>query len=563
MKEQILKLIADKPKHFSKMIANNPGMLAWVREHSKIESEVLAEHIYSAIHGVTKTCHRGNTKKFVNITTGFGGCGKAATCQCVREAVSSAVTHSKSMLTADEQLAINKKRAETNLERYGIECSAQRPEVIAKHQAWYAKPENVARAVEQVKATSLERYGVANPMQHPEIAEKSRTNFLNKYGVDSVFNLPNTRAGAIVRNDDYKVTGYLLTKGYERTCSYAAGKKNMTILTPRSEYTGCSRTLRCKCNACGTEMDVTNLYRSSTTCRTCNPILPSWVSGEEKEVFDFITTELGIPGKQADKSLISPYELDMVFPTHKIAVEYCGLYWHSEESSGKDSTYHRNKMLRAGRAGYRLITVFSDEWTNTRDAVKGLLADAFGKHVMDFTGHSIIVIDSADAMEFHRMFGVYEPENSDISFCIFMGGAPVSVMSLVAPRQVFSDDVIENKFRIINHTSTGVDNKTAMQLLIDHAFTVLRPESISCRLDMRWGNIAAHTAMGFNTASQDAAELWYVENHLTRHHRKHFARPILLSAGADPSLSDWDIMKMNKYDRIWDCGHQWVVYTRK
>ena len=50
MKDEILKIIQDKLKHFAKIIKNNATLSAWVNDNSQIESTNFAEVIYSAIN---------------------------------------------------------------------------------------------------------------------------------------------------------------------------------------------------------------------------------------------------------------------------------------------------------------------------------------------------------------------------------------------------------------------------------------------------------------------------------------------------------------------------------
>lgn len=42
------------------------------------------------------------------------------------------------------------------------------------------------------------------------------------------------------------------------------------------------------------------------------------------------------------RKVIPPYELDIYIPNKKLAIEYDGLYWHSE-ANGKNKQYHLSK----------------------------------------------------------------------------------------------------------------------------------------------------------------------------------------------------------------------------
>ncbi len=77
-------------------------------------------------------------------------------------------------------------------------------------------------------------------------------------------------------------------------------------------------------------------------CNNCYPFLQGY-SNIEKELVEFCKQYY--PNLiENDKSLIKPKELDIVIPELKLAIEFNGTYWHSEQA-GKDKNYHLNKTL--------------------------------------------------------------------------------------------------------------------------------------------------------------------------------------------------------------------------
>lgn len=54
-------------------------------------------------------------------------------------------------------------------------------------------------------------------------------------------------------------------------------------------------------------------------------------------------------------------ELDVYVPGRKLAFEYDGLYWHSEEA-GRGRGYHLAKTEACEKAGIRLVHVLESEW---------------------------------------------------------------------------------------------------------------------------------------------------------------------------------------------------------
>lgn len=133
MRDIILNLIKTKPKHYATIIKRSPDLIAWVRDNSKIESNYIPELVYSALHAASNRCPIGNLKKFTNITIGFTGCGPANVCKCTADAISTSVVATKSKFTAEQRSAINTKRNQTMIGRYGVAYNSQREDI---HHIW-------------------------------------------------------------------------------------------------------------------------------------------------------------------------------------------------------------------------------------------------------------------------------------------------------------------------------------------------------------------------------------------------------------------------------------------
>jgi hypothetical protein len=104
------------------------------------------------------------------------------------------------------------------------------------------------------------------------------------------------------------------------------------------------------------------------------------VSKVEVEIARFL--EIFTPVIRRDRSLIKPKELDIFLPEHKIAVEYCGMYWHSAFSAKDDVLFrskHISKYQAARDAGIKLITLYETDWRDHKPQVKRLLRNLVGK----------------------------------------------------------------------------------------------------------------------------------------------------------------------------------------
>jgi hypothetical protein len=72
--------------------------------------------------------------------------------------------------------------------------------------------------------------------------------------------------------------------------------------------------------------------------------------------------------------------LDIVVPDYHIAIEFNGVFWHSEAAvfeagaRPRPHNYHAKKTQEAHSQGYQLIYVWEDDWNNKRDLVLRTIA---------------------------------------------------------------------------------------------------------------------------------------------------------------------------------------------
>jgi very-short-patch-repair endonuclease len=116
------------------------------------------------------------------------------------------------------------------------------------------------------------------------------------------------------------------------------------------------------------------------------------------------------------RKIIPPKELDLYFPTHKVAVEVNGTYWHSAEKVGKN--YHLDKTLACERLGIRLLHFHQHEGEEKPDIVISMIEQAlhYGKPLPDISNITQIPTNVAERFfdenhlhipEMTRAFGIF------------------------------------------------------------------------------------------------------------------------------------------------------------
>lgn len=208
---------------------------------------------------------------------------------------------------------------------------------------------------------------------------------------------------------------------------------NATVLSDSSDYVTQNSRLKVKCNVCSTVFSVTsfNVSRCSR-CKTCFPI----ASRPQLEVADFVKS-LGFDITISDRTVISPYELDVFVSTKSVAIEYHGLYWHSGgKNLNFDENRHLTKRKKSDDVNVYLIQLFADEWEFRRPICEALISRALGtcKTVLDAQDCELVDLDEGFAelfvnenhvagcdFEFDSAIGLRHPELDVVAVALFNG----------------------------------------------------------------------------------------------------------------------------------------------
>lgn len=150
---------------------------------------------------------------------------------------------------------------------------------------------------------------------------------------------------------------------------------NNTEVTPSTITAKSAKRVWWKCNKGHSWLArVADRTYHSSACPECSA--KSFVSNGEKELLSFV--------KDLDSSALGSYrklagvsEVDIFVPSSNIAVEFNGLYWHSEAKKSKD--YHYKKWLACKEQGVQLLQIWEDEWRDRSAVIESLLAHKLGK----------------------------------------------------------------------------------------------------------------------------------------------------------------------------------------
>lgn len=98
-------------------------------------------------------------------------------------------------------------------------------------------------------------------------------------------------------------------------------------------------------------------------------------SNAERELTGWLSSLTEV--RANDRILLSGSEVDAYLPLQRVAIEFNGLYWHSER--WMSPARHWEKTQMCAQAGVELIHVWEDDWRDRKDVVKRMIARKIGK----------------------------------------------------------------------------------------------------------------------------------------------------------------------------------------
>lgn len=109
-------------------------------------------------------------------------------------------------------------------------------------------------------------------------------------------------------------------------------------------------------------------------------------SHHEKQLHEYLTS-LNINFNIHDRTLISPYEIDIVIPNLKLGIEYNGSFFHSQSLYRSiDKNKHKNKSDLLFQKDYALLHIFELDWIDDR---KREILKSMIRHKVQKSGKSI------------------------------------------------------------------------------------------------------------------------------------------------------------------------------
>jgi hypothetical protein len=295
----------------------------------------------------------------------------------------------------------------------------------------------------------------------------------------------------------------------------------------------------------------------SAILKKCGGDKGTYKSKGELEIFEYLKS-IGVSPIQRYRKL--GIELDIYIPAEKIAIEYNGLYWHSELLGGKDKFYHLNKTEICEKNGIKLLHVFDDEWNNKQDFLKAkfryILKKTDTMERVYARKCEIKEIDSKTKSDFLNKYHIQGNDKSNVMLGAFFNNKMVSIITLSSKRIALGSKSVDRQYEISRFASNSEYNVIGiLSKFIKRFSETHNPNKIITYVDRRYSNLSnVYSVCGFEYNGVSKPNYFYMKRYVKRLHRFNFAKHKIVKMGGDPTLTEWQNMQLNGYDRIWDCG---------
>ena len=456
--------------------------------------------------------------------------------------------------TEEQQHAINERRKITTQERYGVDNI-------------YQLKENQ----DKVKATCLMAYGVDNPAKSADIKKKIEVTNKERYGTKAPAQNPEIQAKIQKTNiERYGVNTYLLDDSLILEMKHKSKKDFFNLLingsrlqgrvTPLFSYEDYDPTrekyyeYEWECCQCKTHFMYFLENGVIPRCPKCYPLLVSGKSMVERELKEEIEKR-GIKGLSNIRGIVGSKEIDLYFPELKVAIEFNGIFWHSETYK-KDHNAHLNKTKSCNEMGIDLIHVWEWHWLNKRDIILSVIMNRLGcrpQHTYYARGLSIKEVPYTQEKEFLEANHLQGYTHSRVCLGLYQDEVLIQVVSFGKPRfnKKYEWEIIRS-CTLLNVRVTGGFSK-----LLKNFIKSYQPNSIITYCDRSIFNGSGYLASGFKQVKSSPPAYWYTKHHKTLENRMGYQKHMLSKKLEifDPNLTEWENMQSNNFDRIWDCGN--------
>ena len=219
----------------------------------------------------------------------------------------------------------------------------------------------------------------------------------------------------------------------------------------------------------------------------------------ESDLFNSINV---IQKYQNNRTILNGKELDIYIPGKKLAIEFNGIYWHSE-TNGKDKNYHLDKTIRCEEQGIQLIHIFDSEWIEKKEIVLSLIHAKLGTFNKRIYARNCIVkeIDSQTKNIFLEDNYLFTNDSTTLNLGLFYNNDLVSIITFGKNKK--NQWIIYNYCSKLNHQVLGGISKLWLYFLRN-----FNPDYVVIYIDKRFSQGSIFEKLGFTKLKSTSPKAW-------------------------------------------------------
>lgn len=369
----------------------------------------------------------------------------------------------------------------------------------------------------------------------------TKKKYISQSSIRSAYNRPVTK---------FEFNDILLKENYE----FESFTEVPVLIGDKEKY-------RIRHNDCGhVYLAIYNHFHiNGRRCPKCSKVKK--FSNGEKEILSFIKS-LGVECIPNYRISGRGKELDIYVPSLSLGIEYDGQYWHSERMSN-DKLNLFKKTEYFAKKDIRVIHILSSEWAIKSEIVKSRIKYLLNKVDTRIYARKTIFceISSKEANEFLDNVHIQgKDRNLFKAYGLFYNESLVSVITYNKPR-IITNNINDGKSLEIGRFASALNLNivAGFSKLLKNSLDILSTEYsfIYTYADLKWsvGNVYESNGFTFDDITKPSYHYFRNDNEL--YHRSNFMKHKLSSKldTFDPTITEYQNMVNNGYDRIWDCGN--------
>ena len=333
-------------------------------------------------------------------------------------------------------------------------------------------------------------------------------------------------------------------------------KNNELGVFPENVTHGSGKRIFALCSVCGISYETTVSSLTSGDTVSCENCRKRNYSIAEKELVKYIR-DLGFLVEE-EVQIGNNYSVDIVVREKGIAIDYNGLYWHSDRY--RDKWYHYNKMvLCRDRVGLDLYYIWEDWYTERPDIVKSWLRNLLGKSNDIKIGARECkagYVNTASAIDFLNKHHIQGAVSCSYYMALYKEG--IGIVALMA----YS---VTSKGLYIQRYCTSCKVQGGFSKLLNEVLKTVNVDTVYTFSDNSISSGSLYASTGFIIDSELDPDYSYLvgnkREHKFNYRKARFEKDKNLYY--EDGMTEKELAEVNGLYRVYDAGKvRWVKYLK-